>query len=145
MVTSIILLFALAASAWIDATTFRLPDRITLPLLAAGLGVAAWRAGAVPWPEVAGAAAGLAVFAAIGAAFWRWRGTDGLGLGDAKLLGAGGAWVGVSLLPLVVLVAALSALAFVLVSGRDRTAPLPFGPWLALGIAVGWGVRLWGG
>ena len=53
-----------------------------------------------------GAAAGFAVFWSIGAAYRRYRGRDGLGGGDAKLLAAAGAWVGWQGLPLVVLIGA---------------------------------------
>lgn len=93
---------------------------------------------------------GFAVFAFIAKLYRRIRGRDGLGLGDAKLLGALGAWVGWQGLPTVVLYAAgaglLWALARSLVRpGRfkplDPKQRLPFGPFLCL---AGWLVWLYG-
>ncbi len=67
------------------------------------------------------------------------RGRDGLGLGDAKLLAAAGAWLGVESLPWLLLIAALLGLAMALVRAgplRAETA-VPFGPPLALSF---WGL-----
>ena len=61
--------------------------------------------------HAAGAAAGFAAFALIGWTYHRLRGREGLGLGDAKLLAAAGAWVSWTGLPGVVLMAAVTALA----------------------------------
>jgi leader peptidase (prepilin peptidase)/N-methyltransferase len=76
----------------------------------------------------------------------RLRGRDGLGLGDAKLLAAAGAWVGAGGLPSVLAGAAIAALAAaggMMLAGRrlDRHTALPFGPFLA---AATWLVWLFG-
>jgi len=134
---------ALLALAWIDLRERRLPDRLTLPLIAAGLALAAWRDGGWPIAELIGASAGLCVFWALGEAHWRRRGTEGLGLGDAKLLAAAGAWLGWRALPLVVLVAALGALAFAAL-GRPRRREVAFGPWLAMAFLALWLARILG-
>jgi leader peptidase (prepilin peptidase)/N-methyltransferase len=86
--------------------------------------------------HLTGAVVAYALFAAIGAVHFRRRGSEGLGLGDAKLFAAGGAWLGWQALPLLLLVASLGGLAFALTLGRGRA--LAFGPWLALGIALLW-------
>jgi leader peptidase (prepilin peptidase)/N-methyltransferase len=58
-----------------------------------------------------------------------------MGYGDFKLLAALGAWLGWPMLPQIVLVSsvlgAIGGLAAMALQGRDRAAPLPFGPWLA--------------
>jgi leader peptidase (prepilin peptidase)/N-methyltransferase len=142
--------WALLALALIDARHFLLPDRLTLGLLAAGLLVAL--AGGRAWPVrpldgVLGAATGYLVLRLVGSAYRRSRGREGLGLGDAKLLAAAGAWTGWIGLPSVVLIAALAALAWV---GADalirRRRPqlgqrIAFGVFLALGT---WLVVLYG-
>lgn len=130
----------LMALARFDLREGRLPDRLTLPLGALGLALAAWRSGGVPLAQLAGAGAGFAVFWALGEAHFRLRGIEGLGQGDAKLLGAAGAWLGWRDLPLVVLAAALGALAAVALrrAGRPRNPEIAFGPWLALAFMALW-------
>ena len=123
--------------AIVDHCHFRLPNVLTLPLLAAGLAAAAAGGGPSLGDAVIGAVAGFTAFAAVGWLYRRSRGRDGLGLGDAKLLGAVGAWVGWPALPGVVLAASLTALVGAL--GRaggtlraNAATPLAFGPYIAL-------------
>ena len=96
--------------------------------------------------RVAGAACGYLGLWLVALIYRRLRGRDGLGLGDAKLLAAAGAWVGASGLPSVLAGAALAALAaaggLTLAGTRlDRHSALPFGPFLA---AATWLVWLFG-
>ena len=131
----------LLAIAVIDLRTYRIPDWLSLPLVAAGL---AWSALTRPdWsPHLVGAAVGYASLAAFGALYFRLRRREGLGLGDAKLFAAGGAWLGWQALPLVLAVSAVTGLIFALVTRqRPPAAPVAFGPWLALGIWLGWLMR----
>jgi len=136
----------LLSLAWIDWDHLRLPDVLTLPLVVAGL-LATW----VLEPQAAAdhaAAAALAylAFRGIALAYRLLRGREGLGQGDAKLLAASGAWVGLAGLPGVVLGAALTALAVALgqrlVRRTAADVPIPFGPYLALAT---WVVRVYGG
>lgn len=129
----------------IDRRTGLLPDMLTLPLALAGLLAALFEPGGPPWPDRAiGAAVGYLLLAGLAFAYRQLRGRDGLGLGDAKLLAAGGAWLGWQALPWVVLVGAGAALVATLASARgqlSRHTAIAFGPWLALGI---WVMRLLG-
>jgi leader peptidase (prepilin peptidase) / N-methyltransferase len=144
--------WALIALTGIDIDHQLLPDSITLPLLWAGL-LAAVAIG--PTPGVAlpvtpkdaiiGAAAGYLSLWAVFHAFRLLTGKEGMGYGDFKLFAALGAWMGWKVLPLVILLAAgtgafLGVLMIVL-RGRDRAAPMPFGPYLA---AAGWLAMLYG-
>ncbi len=138
--------WALLTLAWIDQEHFLLPDVITLPLAVAGLAVAWFIDPASILDHVIGAVTGFAFFTAIAWFYRNWRRRDGLGGGDAKLLGALGAWVGWQGLPTVVLYAAVSGLALALIlTARGRRVELghrlPFGPHLCLG---GWLVWLYG-
>jgi leader peptidase (prepilin peptidase)/N-methyltransferase len=131
--------WTLLALGWIDARCQRLPDFLTLPLVLAGLAAAALLEPEALAGRAAGAAAGYLGFWALAWAFRRMRGREGLGMGDAKLLAAGGAWVGAWLLPDVLLLAAGSALIYALRRGRpDPAARVPFGPFLAVGIWIMW-------
>lgn len=131
----------LLALALIDLRTFRLPDALTLPLVAAGLLLAATGVPgglALPSPADAalGAAAGFVGLAGIRWLYARVRGVEGLGLGDAKLAAAGGAWLGWAALPWLLLVAASAALAGAWLVHRSLRGDLavPFGPALALAL-----------
>lgn len=133
----------LAALSAIDLAVRRLPDVLTLPLAAAGIGLA-WLIDPqlVPW-RAAAALAGFLALWAVARLYLVLRGRAGLGLGDAKLLAASGAWVGLEGLPSVVLVgsvAALAALAVARWSGQVLSPHLaiPFGPFLALGFWLVW-------
>lgn len=143
LAVSALLAVVLAALSAIDLATFRLPDALTLPLIAAGP-VLAWALG---WDDALwrlGAAAAGYVFLYAAAAAYRWaRGREGLGLGDAKLLAAAGAWLGIEALPTVMLYATSTALTGVItamlmgyrVGGASH---VPFGPFLALGFWLVW-------
>lgn len=136
--------WVLLALAVIDFREEWLPDVLTLPLLAAGLLVNGL-ADPASLPGCAiGAAAGYFVFAAIRFLYRRWRGRDGLGLGDAKLLAAAGAWLSWESLPSVVLIAAVIGLVMALIAawrGGQHMAldqRLPFGPALCAAIWLVW-------
>ena len=129
--------------AWIDAQTYLLPDVLTLPLVLAGLAEALWlEPGAIVDRATAAAVAAISLYA-LAFAYRRLRGRDGLGEGDAKLLAAGGAWVGLAALPWVMISAASLALCYAAILRRrgvplDATTKLPFGPFLAMSIWLIW-------
>ena len=127
--------WALLALGWIDWTHLRLPDVITLPLLLAGLAATALLDPAMATDHALAAAFGYGALRMVAALYRRWRGRDGLGLGDAKLLAASGAWVGLAGLGPTLLIAAIAGLgAGVLRGGRLRAhTVVPLGTCLAVG------------
>jgi leader peptidase (prepilin peptidase) / N-methyltransferase len=134
----------LAASA-IDVRHQLLPDSLTLPLLWLGL-LAALFGGFADLPSaVIGAMAGYLSLWSVYQLFRLLTGKEGMGHGDFKLLAALGAWTGwqylITIIILSSLVGALVGVALILFRGRDRGAPMPFGPFLA---AAGWIALLWG-
>jgi leader peptidase (prepilin peptidase)/N-methyltransferase len=127
--------WTLLAAAWIDAEHFRLPDVLTLPLVLAGLLVTWLQQPAALYNHAAAAAAGYLGFRLVSAAYRALRHRQGLGQGDAKLLAAAGAWLGLAALPYVVFGAALAGIIFALLTARGRlhaTQRVAFGPALAL-------------
>ena len=140
---SLALGWTLLTLAAIDLRHYLLPDRLTLPLIPAGLATAYLIDPAKLPLHAIGAAAGFIAFAAIAWAYRRLRGRAGLGLGDGKLLAAAGAWLGWPALPGLVAVAAALALAVALaraVTGERLAAAtrVAFGPYLALALWLFW-------
>ena len=134
------LLLALAA---LDIAEFWLPDPLTLALALVGL--AAGMMGVEPplIDRLIGGGAGFAALWLVGFSYKRLRGREGLGGGDPKLFGAIGLWLGWRMLPAVLLLAALTGLAFVLLGMlRGRAAKLddrmPFGALLAIAAYPAW-------
>lgn len=140
---SCLLGWTLLSLAVIDWRYFLLPDFLTLPLLAAGLLVAAALEPLALPARAIGAAAGLLFVVLVRQAYWMLRRREGIGLGDAKLLAAAGAWISWEGLPSALLVATFAALAIALlryvrrgsISATDR---VPFGAFLCLGTWIVW-------
>lgn len=128
----------LIALAFIDLETGYLPDALTIPLLGLGLCANAFGIFASLTDALIGAAAGFLVFWAVSAIYRRLRKREGLGLGDAKLLAAIGAWTGWHYLPVIVFAAAIATLVFAFARrGAKSDDAAPFGPGLcAAGFAA---------
>ncbi len=135
--------WTLLGLAVLDHYNMILPDALTLPLLIVGLGVAVLIDPAKLPAHGIGVIVGYFAFAGIGWLYARFRGRAGLGMGDAKLLAAGGAWLSWLALPSVVFIAAALALGVALVASvAGRVAMMdkriPFGPYLASAIWITW-------
>lgn len=122
-----------------------LPDTLTLGLLWLGLLVNSQGVFTNLHDAVYGAALGYGILWSV---YWLFKlitGKDGMGFGDFKLLAALGAWFGVQSIPLIILlssvVGAVVGIAGIMILGRDKNIPIPFGPYLA---AAGWIAALWG-
>ncbi len=128
--------------AWIDIRRGIIPNELNLTIAALGLARAivtgGWSAGL--YAASAGLAIGIIIWL-LRRLYFALRNVQGLGLGDVKLLAAAGTWVGATGVPTLLLVAALTALASIVVmrlAGRSMTqqTSIPFGPYLALGLVV---------
>jgi len=143
MIDAVLLaLLALAslALAWIDLRRGIIPDWLNLFIALAGLARAwlldGWAAALVVALEAL--TVGTIIFL-LRWFYFRLRGHHGLGLGDVKLLAASAVWIGVTGIPMQLLVGSITALIAVVVLhvvGRTmtRNTALPFGPFLALGL-----------
>lgn len=149
---ALVVTWALIALTGIDIDHQLLPDTITLPLTWLGLGAAALLGATAhrslpvsPYDAIVGAMAGYLSLWGVYHVF-RWvTGKEGMGYGDFKLFAALGAWLGWQLLPLIILLSAATGavlgIAMIAFKGRDRAAPMPFGPYLA---AAGWLAMMYG-
>ena len=140
--------WSLIALTFIDADTQLLPDQITQPLIWLGLLV---NFGGV-FTDLPSALIGAVVgYLTLWSIFWLFKlvtGKEGMGYGDFKLLAAIGAWLGWSMLPVVILlsslVGAIVGISLIVLARHARSQPIPFGPYLAGGglIALFWGKDL---
>ena len=151
-----VLLYALWVLSWIDALYQLLPDVLTLGLLWAGLLLRAWFAPMSLGDAVWGAALGYVLLYLPHVLYLKWRGEVGLGLGDAKLLAAVGAWLGLVHVPTVLLLACVAGLMYGgvrflgyarathRVEVQDlvdlRRVRIPFGPFISMATAF---IVLW--
>lgn len=143
LAASLMLVGLLVALSLIDYATFRLPDPLTASVGLLGLAVTMHLDSAALAARLLAVAAGFLSLAAVGLIYQQLTGRAGLGLGDAKLLGAAGAWVGLEALPTVVLAASLSALALLVLrlayaGALERRMRIAFGPYLAFATWVVW-------
>ncbi len=148
----IVLTLMLVPITMIDFDHQLIPDSIVLPLLWIGLSMSLFHP--LPGSEtlfisshdaIVGALVG---YLSLWSFYWLFKlltGKDGMGHGDFKLLAALGAWLGYQYLFAIVImsavVGALLGIALILLRGRDRQVPMPFGPFLA---AAGWLVMMYG-
>lgn len=139
---TIVLGAALVFLTYFDLRTYLLPDAVTLPLIGAGLLLSLWLEPPIEG-RLIGAIGGFAFLYLVNRAYHAIRGRHGIGLGDAKLLAAAGAWLGWQALPVVLLIASGGGLIAVALAGLrgyriSASARLPFGPFLAAGFAAVW-------
>lgn len=129
----------LVAISIVDFERFEIPDSMLLGLVSVGLLRLLFDPIEGISTQVAGASAWSMLFWAVAATYRRRTGTDGLGFGDVKLVGALSLWVGYdSVAPIVLAASAagvfsLLALRFIRTrQGDDLTtvAALAFGPYL---------------
>ena len=139
-----VLTWSLVCLSLIDYDTQLLPDSITMPLLWLGLIVNSFDLVAHFQYAFWGAVAGYLSLWSVNTAFRLVRGYDGMGYGDFKLLALLGAWMGWQALPLIIILSSFAGAVIggtLIAFGRDKTKPIPFGPYLAI---AGWISLIWG-
>lgn len=145
LAAALVITWSLVTLAVIDLHTMLLPDDITLPLMWLGLVASLFPVFVAPADALVGAAAGYLSLWSVYHLFRLVTGKEGMGYGDFKLLAALGAWLGWAALPGIILlssvVGAVVGIGLIVLRGRDRQLPIPFGPYLA---AAGWLWLIWG-
>jgi len=131
----LILTWSLIVLTMIDYDHQLLPDDITIPILWLGLIINYFGLITTLEAAVLGAVAGYLILWTV---YWLFKiltGKEGMGQGDFKLLAALGAWMGWQALPQIILlsslIGALIGIGLILIKGRDKNIPIPFGPYLA--------------
>lgn len=131
-------LWVLLALALCDWHWMRLPNPLTAALFLLGLGLALEDPSRGVWDGLLAAGLGVLAFWAVRWGYFWWRGREGLGLGDVKVIAGIGAGLGLDFLPLTVLLAGIGGLVWALVQSRSQphpvtgVTPLPFGAFLCV-------------
>ena len=133
-----LLILTLMYLAYIDWRTFRLPDTVTIPLIILGI-CFNWVSDlrfTNPFTACFGAFLGYASLWVLNASYRILKNRNGIGMGDAKLLAALGAWLGWISLPKILLIASITGLLGGIIWLKWRRHQLqqafPFGPFLAI-------------
>lgn len=140
--------WSLLALFFIDLDQKILPDSITLPLIWAGLLINSFQIFTTVENALFGATIGYLIFWAVAFIFKYFRRVEGLGQGDFKLLAACGAWLGLQLVPFIILVSSITGLIvgsfYLLTFQKNVRTQIPFGPFIAIAafIALIWGDKL---
>jgi leader peptidase (prepilin peptidase)/N-methyltransferase len=135
--------------ALIDLRHGIIPDALNLAVGALGLIEAIVSGGTTAGIEaIVEAIAVAVVFWLFRQLYFMLRKIQGLGLGDVKFLAAATPWIGIAGIPMLLLIAALSALLAIggaqLAGQRlTRQTSLPFGPFLALGLLSALAAQHW--
>lgn len=148
--SALVLTWTLISLTMIDLDHQLLPDNMTIPLLWLGLtlSLTPYGLGVSPSQALLGAVFG---YLSLWSVYWIFRlltGREGMGFGDFKLLAALGAWLGwQSLLGIIILsslTGAIIGIGLIVLAGRDKNRPMPYGPCLASAgfIALIWGAEL---
>jgi leader peptidase (prepilin peptidase)/N-methyltransferase len=144
------LMLAIAAN---DARHYLIPNELTgaafaLALLRAGSYALDAGASVLLWAIIRAAVAALPLLLLM-LLYRRWRGRDGLGLGDVKLAAVCGAWLDLATVAAVIELAAVAAIAAYLANAAVQreplrtTAVLPFGLFFAPAVWLGWLGETW--
>jgi leader peptidase (prepilin peptidase)/N-methyltransferase len=129
---------ALILSTATDLNAMVIPQCATLWLIPVGIGAAYCHLISIaPGESIIGAVVGYGSLW-LTATFFRWYAKkDGLGVGDMELLGMIGSFIGPLGIWIGLMIGSITGFiiggAYLLIAGKDRSARIPFGPFLAFG------------
>lgn len=142
---ALVFTWTLIALTLIDLDKQLLPDSMTLPLMWLGLLLSFFTIFTDTQSSLIGAMSGYLVLWSVFQIFRLVTGKEGMGFGDFKLLAALGAWMGWTLLPMIILlssvVGSIIGITMIITGQNKRQQTIPFGPYLAI---AGWIALLWG-
>lgn len=131
---SLIFTWLLVALAGIDFDTQLLPDRLVYPLGMLGLALNSQGLFIAPTAAIWGTLLGFLSLWSVATSYALLTKKQGMGHGDFKLLAALGAWLGATMLPLIILLSSLmgAVVGIVLMKIQGGSKPFAFGPYIAI-------------
>ncbi len=137
--------FSLVVVTFIDIEFRIIPDRFSIGNWILALLLLVVRTES-PWPYVLGGLLGFAFFFLLAWGYEKYKGIEGLGFGDVKMMGWLGTWLGLSTLPGLILVSSVSGLLWgvvAMIKSRDgMMTAIPFGPFLAFAALLLWILKI---
>ena len=132
--SALILVWTLVALTAIDFDTQLLPDRLTFPLAGLGLAVNSQSWFVSPTQSIWGLLFGFLSLWIAAKMFYLITKKHGMGQGDFKLLAVMGAWLGPTMLPLIILLSSLlgSIVGLILMKIHGESRYFAFGPYIAI-------------
>lgn len=132
--SALIFTWILIALAGIDFDTQLLPDRLVYPLGMLGLAVNTQGLFVTPIASIWGALLGFLSLWSVATLYALLTKKQGMGHGDFKLLAALGAWLGISMLPLIILLSSVigTVVGIILMRVHGGSKPFAFGPYIAI-------------
>jgi leader peptidase (prepilin peptidase) / N-methyltransferase len=138
LLAALAITWLLIALTFIDIDTQLLPDQLTFLGLWAGLLLSTQAVFVPPVDAIFGAVLGYLILWTLYWGFKLLTRKEGMGYGDFKLMAMAGAWVGWQYLPIVIFIASFTGTLWGLYAmfkrGSHKDHPLPFGPFIALGL-----------
>ena len=134
----IALIVTLLYLAYVDLRTFRLPNSITFPLIFLGLIFNFYSTARLTnFSDAAtGSAVGYIFIWGLNEIYRRLKKHHGIGMGDAKLLAALGAWLGLAALVNILFLASIGGivggLVWLKIHQKSIRSAFPFGPFIAI-------------
>lgn len=118
-----------------DIEAFVIPDLANIGVAVTGFGFLLWYYPEQLGAHMLGAALAGGLFWAVSAGYRRFRGVDGLGLGDAKFIFGAGLWVGpigvISVIFMAAVIGVIVTLCVGILRQNRYVGHIPFGPFLA--------------
>ena len=139
---------ALVVVAFIDLKTRIIPDAISLPGMVVGLLSSFVRSDISFWESLAGLLIGGGSLLLVSLGYYALTKREGMGMGDVKLMGMIGAFLGWRSILFVILsgsfLGAISGMFLMFKNREDSKLAIPFGPFLSLGalLYIFWGSSL---
>lgn len=133
-VLALIFAWILIALTGIDFDTQLLPDRLVYPLGMIGLLANSQALFTSPTSALLGGVFGFLSLWSVARVYALLTKKDGMGAGDFKLLGALGAWLGLAMLPLLILLSSFlgAVVGGALMVKNGGSKPFAFGPYIAI-------------
>jgi len=131
---ALILFWSCVVIVWCDVVHHIIPEFVTIPMIIVGL---LWSPISPDhWDRIAGCVLAGSMMWLVFIFVSQWRGVDAFSGGDVALLAAGGAWLGLSIVPAFLVLSGLAFLGYGITLRRNGVVWVPMGPAIAAALTL---------